>query len=83
MERGAGVNTHIQTFFGNLEVEYSFEFSINEELDYSSLAKAMGIQLVTEYETDLERLLQYCILLPGIDKAKIINILEFKTILFC
>ena len=69
---GQELNTHIQTFFGNLEVEYSFEFSINEELDYSSLAKAMGIQLVTEYETDLERLLQYCILLQELIKPKLL-----------
>lgn len=69
---GQELNTHIQTFFGNLEVEYSFEFSINEELDYSSLAKAMGIQLVTEYETDMERLLQYCILLQELIKPKLL-----------
>lgn len=66
------LNAAIQIFFAELETEYPFEYQINEEIDISALAKAMGIQIEQEYETDLERLLQYCILAREILGAKLI-----------
>lgn len=65
-KKGQELNTEIQRFFGELEMEYSFEYHINPEIDFSALAKAMGIRIVNEYESDLERLLQYCILVKDI-----------------
>lgn len=69
---GQELNTRIQMFFGRLETEYSFAYNIADEIDFSSLAKAMGIQIATEYETDLERLLQYCILLRELVQPKLL-----------
>lgn len=61
-KKGQELNAIIQAFFSELEMEYPFEYRINSEIDFAALAKAMGIQIETEYESDLERLLQYCIL---------------------
>ncbi|MCH5267662.1 MAG: type II-A CRISPR-associated protein Csn2 [Lachnospiraceae bacterium] len=71
-KKGQELNTTIQGFFAELEMEYPFEYQINEEIDFSALAKAMGIRIEQEYETDLERLLQYCILAKEILKANLI-----------
>lgn len=60
--KGQELNMAIQTFFCDMENEYSFGYHINPEIDFQALAKAMGFQIEAEYETDLERLLQYCIL---------------------
>lgn len=61
-KRGQELNTMIQSFFSELEMEYPFEYHINSEIEFSALAKAMGIRIECDYENDLERLLQYCIL---------------------
>lgn len=61
-KKGQELNTEIQKFFGELEVEYSFGYHINPEIDFVALAKAMGIRIDSEFESDLERLLQYCLL---------------------
>ena len=68
---GQELNSVIQTFFGKLETEYSFGYTINAEIDFSALAKSMGIQIETEYDTDLERLVQYCILIKDLMKPKL------------
>lgn len=65
-QKGQELNTEIQRFFGELEMEYSFGYHINPEIDFSALAKAMGIQIENEYESDLERLFQYCLLAKDI-----------------
>ncbi len=65
------LNSIIQTFFGKMETEYSFGYHINAETDFSALAKAMGLQIETQYETDLERLLQYCIMIKELTKIKL------------
>lgn len=65
------LNSIIQTFFGKMEMEYSFGYHINAETDFSALAKAMGLQIETQYETDLERLLQYCIMIKELTKIKL------------
>lgn len=65
------LNSIIQTFFGKMEMEYSFGYHINTETDFSALAKAMGLQIETQYETDLERLLQYCIMIKELTKIKL------------
>ena len=65
------LNSIIQTFFGKMEMEYSFGYHINPETDFSALAKAMGLQIETQYETDLERLLQYCIMIKELTKIKL------------
>ena len=54
-----------------MEMEYSFGYHINTETDFSALAKAMGLQIETQYETDLERLLQYCIMIKELTKIKL------------
>lgn len=61
-KKGQELNDMIQTFFAELEMEFPFEYQINSEIDFPALAKAMGIRLNSEYESELERLLQYCIL---------------------
>lgn len=71
-EKSQELNTAIQSFFAELEMEYPFEYQINEEIDFSALAKAMDFRIEQEYETDLERLLQYCILVREILNAKVI-----------
>lgn len=61
-EKSQKLNAAIQGFFADLEMEYPFEYHINPEVDFSALAKAMGLQIEKEYDSDLERLIQYCIL---------------------
>ena len=70
-KRSQELNGEIQKFFSDMEMEYPFEYHINSEIDFSALAKAMGIQIECEYENDLERLLQYCILTREIMKVKL------------
>lgn len=81
-KRSQELNGEIQKFFADLEMEYPFEYHINPEIDFSALAKAMGIRIECEYENDLERLLQYCILTRAIVKTKLFiffNLHEFFT----
>lgn len=59
---GQELNIAVQKFFCEIENEYSFGYQIAPEIDFTALAKAMHIQIETQYESDLERLLQYCIL---------------------
>ena len=70
-KKGQELNSIIQAFFSELEMEYPFEYRINSEIDFAALAKAMGIQIETEYESDLERLLQYCILTQDVMHTKL------------
>lgn len=70
-KRGQELNAIIQAFFSELEMEYPFEYSINSEIEFASLAKAMGIRIETEFESDLERLLQYCILTQDVMHTKL------------
>ena len=49
----------IQRFLMGFEKEFGFEYSISESIDFIQLAKAAGVQVETEYGTELERLLQY------------------------
>ena len=69
---GQELNSEIQKFFGRLETEYPFDFCINPEVDFTALAKAMGIQIETQYDTDLERLLQYCLMTKELLKTKLV-----------
>lgn len=62
-KRSQELNASIQKFFADLEIEYSFAYNINAEIDIPALAKAMEIHFEYEYENDLERMLQYCILI--------------------
>lgn len=62
-KRGQELNAKIQIFFSELEMEYPFEYHIDSEIDFSALAKAMRLRIENDYESDLERLVQYCILL--------------------
>lgn len=61
-KQGQELNAMIQSFFADLEMEYPFEYHINSEIEFSALAKATGIRIESDYENDLEKLLQYCIL---------------------
>lgn len=70
-KKGQELNAIIQTFFSELEMEYPFEYHINSEIEFAALAKAMGIRIETEYESDLERLLQYCILTQDLLNTKL------------
>lgn len=70
-KRSQELNGEIQKFFSDMEMEYPFEYHINPEVDFVALAKAMGLRFECEYENDLERLLQYCILIREITKAKL------------
>lgn len=70
-KKGQELNAVIQAFFSELEMEYPFEYRINSEIEFAALAKAMGIQIETEYESDLERLLQYCILTQDVMHTKL------------
>ena len=67
-KKGQELNAEIQKFFAEIEREFPFEFCIHSEIDFTALAKAMGIQIESDYETVLERLLQYCILVKEIKK---------------
>lgn len=68
---GQELNSRIQGFFGKLETEYPFDFCINPELDFTALAKAMGLQIETQYDTDMERLLQYCLMTKELVKPQL------------
>ncbi len=70
-KKGQELNDKIQAFFGKLEMEYPFEYHINTEIDFPALAKAMGIRINSEFESDLERLLQYCILSENMIQTKV------------
>lgn len=78
-KRGQELNTHIQKFFSDLEMEYPFEYHINPEIEFSTLAKAMGIKIESEYESDLERLIQYCILTQDIMNTKLFIFFHLHT----
>ena len=82
-KRSQQLNAEIQSFFSDLEMEYPFEYHINPEIDFAALSKAMGIRFEYEYETDLERLIQYCILTRDVLKTKLFiffNLHAFFTI---
>ena len=70
-KKGQDLNTMIQRLFSEIEVEYPFEYHINSEVDFSALAKAMGIRIESDYENDLEHLLQYCILTQDMLNVKL------------
>lgn len=70
-KKGQELNSMIQIFFTELEMEYPFDYHINSEIDFLALAKAMGIQINSDYESDLERLLQYCILSESMMHTKL------------
>lgn len=70
-KKGQELNSMIQTFFSELEMEYPFDYHINSEIDFTALAKAMGLRINSEYESDLERLLQYCILSESMMHTKL------------
>lgn len=70
-KKGQELNSMIQLFFAELEIEYPFDYHINSEIDFPALAKAMGIRINSEYESDLERLLQYCILSESMIHTKL------------
>lgn len=70
-KKGQELNAVIQTFFSELEMEYSFEYHIDTEIEFSALAKTMGIRINSDYESDLERLLQYCMLVRDIMNTKL------------
>ena len=70
-KRAQDLNVAIQKFFSEIESEYPFEYNIHREIDFPALAKAMGIRLESEYENDLERLIQYCILTKEIMHVKL------------
>ncbi len=61
-KKGQELNDMIQAFFAQLEMEYPFEYHIKTEIDFPALAKTMGIRINIEYDSYLERLLQFCIL---------------------
>lgn len=70
-KKGQELNDIVQAFFAELEMEYPFEYQINAEIDFPALAKAMGIRINSEYENDLERLLQYGILSENVIHTKV------------
>ena len=78
-KKGQELNGIIQTFFSQLEMEYPFEYHINSEIEFSALAKAMGIRIETEYESDLERLLQYCILTQDLMHTKLFILFQLHA----
>lgn len=59
---GQELNSNIQMFFAKLEMEYSFSYHIDPEVDFVALSKAMGLQIEADYTSDLDRLVQYCIM---------------------
>lgn len=65
------LNAMIQSFFSDLEMEYPFEYLIRTEINFSSLAKAMEIQIESRYDSDLERLIQYCTLFQEMMQTKL------------
>jgi len=78
-KRGQDLNAAIQKLFSEIESEYPFEYHINQEIDFPALAKAMGIRLESEYENDLERLIQYCILIKEIMHVKLFVFYNLHT----
>lgn len=69
--KGQELNAMIQTFFAEIEMEYPFEYHINSDIEFSVFAKSMGIQIESEYESVLERLVQYCVLTQGLLNTKL------------
>lgn len=78
-KKGQELNAHIQNFFTEIEMEYPFEYRINPEIEFSTIAKAMGIHIENEYESDLERLIQYCILTQDIMNTKLFVFFHLHT----
>ena len=80
-KKGQELNTHIQKFFSDLEMEYPFEYHINSEINFSLLAKAMEIRIENQYDSELERLIQYCILTQH-SKHKVVYFISFAYIFY-
>ncbi len=78
-KKGQELNTHIQKFFSDLEMEYPFEYHINSEINFSLLAKAMEIRIENQYDSELERLIQYCILTHNILNTKLYILFHLHT----
>lgn len=72
------LNQVIQNFFYDVEMEFDFEYQIDESVDISKLAKAIGIHIVQEYDNDLERLVKYCILVRDLLKIQVFIFFDLK-----
>ena len=72
------LNQVIQNFFYDMEMEFDFEYEIDESVDISKLAKAVGIHIVQEYDNDLERLIKYCILVRDLLKIQAFIFFDLK-----
>jgi len=78
-QKGQELNTEIQKFFSELEMEYPFEYRISPQINFSTLAKAMEIQIENKYDSDLERLIQYCILVQDMMNTKLFVFFHLHT----
>ena len=72
------LNRVIQNFFYDVEMEFDFEYEIDESVDISKLAKAVGMHIVQEYDNDLERLIKYCILVRDLLKIQVFIFFDLK-----
>lgn len=72
------INQIVHSFFYNMEMEFDFEYEIDESVDIVKLAKAIGVHIIQEYDTELERLVKYCILVRDILKTKVFIFFDLK-----
>lgn len=72
------LNRIIHNFFYDIEMELDFDFEIDENIDTAKLARAVGIHIVQEYDTDLERLIKYCILVRDLLKIQVFIFFDLK-----
>ena len=72
------LNQVIHNFFYDVEMEFDFEYEIDESVEISKLAKAIGMHIVQEYDNDLERLIKYCILVRDLLKIQVFIFFDLK-----
>ncbi len=60
------INALLHRFFAELETEFLFSYYLDGEIDVPALAKSLGLRIETDFKSDLERLLAYCILVKEV-----------------